>query len=200
MQTLQPPLQWQADPRWSREKLGFSNSTIGGWGCLLTCGSMLYSAALPSEITPPILNEIYKKENKYFSSGGGPKNNLWVPSMFKGIFNNSVEWVSRSVEQNKPLSAGSEAQLKQWLVSNPKHFAILKLDFDPIANDCQSHFVVAWGVASNGKVLVNDPAFNFSGTLTETSNTLYFGMKKSAYFYGKDDKDSIWRYDLVRIK
>lgn len=200
METLVTPLQWQADPRWSRSYLGFSTSTIGGWGCLLTCGSMLYSLALQREVTPLELNETFKQQNKYFAASvGGPKNNLWIPSMFYGLYEDRVKWIGRSAEQRKPLSNTSLSYLRQWLVSHPKHFAILKLDFNPVINDCQSHFVVAWGTKSNGNVLVNDPAFNYMGDLRTVSTTKYFGFTKTANFYGKTDQDSIWRYDLLEI-
>lgn len=201
METLKPPLQWQADPRWSKSKLGFSNSTIGGWGCLLTCGSMLFSLALNREVTPEGLNEEFKSKNKYFSeTAGGPKNNLWLPSMFYDIYDNCVSWISRGRELQKPQSNQGMSILRGWLLDNPKNFAILKLDFNPNLNGCQSHFVVAWGVSRFGDILVNDPAFNFSGNLRTESNTLYFGMKKTKNFYGINDQNSIWRYDLVKIK
>lgn len=201
MQTIKPPLQWQADPRWSKEKLGFSNSTIGGWGCLLTCGSMLYSSALAREVTPPELNQVFKNNGKYFADPFGlAKNNLWVPTMFYKIYRDAVQWVSRGREIQRPQSNQGMSMLRGWLKEDAKNFAILKLDFNPNINSCQSHFVVAWGVSSKGEVLVNDPAFNFSGNLRTESETVYFGMKKTKNFYGSDDQNSIWRYDLIKIK
>jgi hypothetical protein len=201
MDTIKPPLQWQADPKWSKEKLGFSNSTIGGWGCLLTCGSMIYSSALNQDIRPDSLNEIFKENKKYSASTlGGGKNNLWLPTMFYGIYEDSVEWVSRSREQQKPQSNQGMSMLRSWLMGNSKNFAILKLDFNPHINDCQSHFVLAWAVSRTGDVLVNDPAFNYSGNLRTENDTHYFGMKKTKNFYGINDQTSIWRYDLIKIK
>jgi hypothetical protein len=200
MLVLKPQLQWQADPRWSNKKLGFSNSSIGGWGCLLTCGSMLFSLALNKEVTPDSLNEEFKAKNKYFSEKpGGPKNNLWLPNMFYGVYEDSVKWLSRSREIEKPQSNQGMSMLRGWLLKNVKNFAILKLDFNPSLNGCQSHFVVAWGVSSVGDILVNDPAFNFSGNLRTESDTLYFGMRKTKSFYGTNDQLSIWRYDLLSI-
>ena len=48
-----PPL-WQKDPRWSNKLLGNSYLTIGNYGCLLTCFSMI------AEVTPDIFNNRLK--------------------------------------------------------------------------------------------------------------------------------------------
>lgn len=48
----------QRDPKWRNVKLGFSNVTIGGFGCFMTCESMLTNKWNPVEV-----NEILKKAN-----------------------------------------------------------------------------------------------------------------------------------------
>lgn len=48
-----PPL-WQNDPRWKNLKLGNSNLTIGGWGCTLSCLSII------AGVTPDVFNERLK--------------------------------------------------------------------------------------------------------------------------------------------
>ena len=50
----------QKDARWSDEKLGFGPRTIGQWGCLLTCMSMLLSR-FGENYTPAELNERLKE-------------------------------------------------------------------------------------------------------------------------------------------
>lgn len=50
----------QKDARWSGEKLGFGQRTIGEWGCLLTCMSMALSQ-FGEAYTPEMLNERLKQ-------------------------------------------------------------------------------------------------------------------------------------------
>ena len=52
---------YQKDERWAKEKLGHTNLTIGGYGCLLTCISML-DGRCPKE-----LNQIFIKIFKTFN-------------------------------------------------------------------------------------------------------------------------------------
>lgn len=49
----------QRDPRWSKIKLGFSNVTIGGYGCTITCLAMLAGT------TPDKVNEAMKRVGGY---------------------------------------------------------------------------------------------------------------------------------------
>lgn len=186
-------LQKQNDPRWASVKLGTSNSSIGGWGCLLTCYSMLFTWALRREITPDAMNQVMRVAGK-FSYG----NLLWVPSASKGLYDNCVTWKARSVEESKPLSQASYDQLRDWLRANDNNFAILKLDFKPeTPTACDTHFAVAWGVNAAGRLLVNDPAFGVCRTLAEPGTWSYYGRTRPTNYYGADDMSAIWRYDLI---
>lgn len=66
MADLQPqepafPCYNQRDEPWRNDKLGYSNiSTIGTYGCLITCVAMVASHATGEAITPPIANERLK--------------------------------------------------------------------------------------------------------------------------------------------
>lgn len=55
----------QRDPRWKDIKLGFGQTTIGGYGCFLTCLSMLVGK------TPDVVNQMLK-------SGGAFHNDLII--------------------------------------------------------------------------------------------------------------------------
>ena len=56
---------WQRDLRWTNVKLGTSNTTIGGYGCLLTCVTMYTNWLLNANYTPPEMNEIIKEKNGF---------------------------------------------------------------------------------------------------------------------------------------
>ncbi|MDQ3008822.1 MAG: hypothetical protein M3Q81_04475 [bacterium] len=58
----------QTDPRWSKEKLGFSTSSIGGYGCAITAVSNLHNALFNTNITPSQMNQELKRV-KAFSNG-----------------------------------------------------------------------------------------------------------------------------------
>lgn len=51
----------QRDPRWAKNKLGFSNLTIGGYGCTLTCLTMFLNEAGYNNLTPDYVNDELKK-------------------------------------------------------------------------------------------------------------------------------------------
>jgi hypothetical protein len=55
----------QRDPRWARLLLGNSRTTtIGGYGCKLTCLSMMVG------VMPDKVNEILKKAGAFFGKNG----------------------------------------------------------------------------------------------------------------------------------
>jgi len=82
----------QRDPRWANKKLGFSNLTIGGYGCTLTCLSSLISYVYQEEYQPDKVNDLLKKANAYV---GGLV--LWsrIPLAF-----NKLRWIKRVYAYN----------------------------------------------------------------------------------------------------
>ncbi len=55
----------QRDPRWAKKKLGFSTLTIGGYGCTLTCLTMLINQFSKIQYTPNEVNDKLKKVNAF---------------------------------------------------------------------------------------------------------------------------------------
>lgn len=192
-------LQKQNDPAWAGDKLGFSNSSLGGYGCLVTCYSMLFSFAQSRIVTPRAMNETFKTAKKFWKT-----NMLFIPDATHGIMGNCVKAVGRSVEERRPLSQASYIVLQQWLKADENNFAILKLDFTPASPaECDTHFVLAWGVSRSGNVLANDPAFGCCRSLQESGSWSYYGRTRPVDFYatpqGTDDQHCIWRYDLIKV-
>lgn len=58
---LDVPTWSQRDPRWRTKKLGFSNLTVGGYGCTLTCLSALITHVTGTSHTPDRVNDDLKK-------------------------------------------------------------------------------------------------------------------------------------------
>lgn len=62
---LDVPTYSQRDPRWKNNKLGFSNLTIGGYGCLVTALSALITHITGTPHTPDRVNEDLKKAKAF---------------------------------------------------------------------------------------------------------------------------------------
>lgn len=55
----------QRDPKWKAEKLGFSNLTIGGYGCTLTSLTCLLNYVYGASYTPNQVNNKLKELGQY---------------------------------------------------------------------------------------------------------------------------------------
>jgi len=73
---------YQNDEKWKNTKLGHSNETIGGWGCLLTSVTMMLNGMGYSE-TPETVNEKMK-------SSGGFQGAFFIPSMLPFAYPNVI--------------------------------------------------------------------------------------------------------------
>jgi hypothetical protein len=78
---------YQNDERWKNTKLGFSNETIGSWGCLLTSATMMLNGLGYNE-TPETVNEKMK-------ANGGFQGALFIPSklpyLYPGVVYKSMQ-------------------------------------------------------------------------------------------------------------
>lgn len=73
---------YQNDEKWKNTKLGHSNETIGGWGCLLTSVTMMLNGMGYNE-TPETVNEKMKKS-------GGFQGAFFIPSMLPYAYPNLI--------------------------------------------------------------------------------------------------------------
>lgn len=55
----------QRDERWKLKRLGTSTTTIGNYGCLLTCWSMMAIYFGHEDMLPDVLNELFKTKGAY---------------------------------------------------------------------------------------------------------------------------------------
>lgn len=103
----------QADPEWSRVKIGNSTSTIGNVGCLLTSLTMISNFLRGTFLTPPDTNEIGKKTPGAFQGAETVINTLagaiglTAPEQLrKRAGKNHTDDVLRSLIQNTLLKGG----------------------------------------------------------------------------------------------
>lgn len=82
----------QRDPQWISKTLGFSRLTIGNYGCVLTCLTMLLNRSFGLQLTPPQVNEKLKSVNAFTGALI-----LWarVPLAFP-----QLKWVYRDYNYN----------------------------------------------------------------------------------------------------
>jgi len=73
---------YQNDDKWKNTKLGHSNETIGGWGCLLTSVTMMLNGMGYNE-TPETVNEKMK-------ASGGFQDAFFIPSMLPYAYPNVI--------------------------------------------------------------------------------------------------------------
>lgn len=113
----------QRDARWRDIKLGTSNVTIGGYGCTITCLSML------ANLTPDVVNA------KMTMSGGYANGNLVNWTKIKGIIPTlELEWRGYTYDNNAVKSAISRYG-----------GCLVEVDFDGTERTDDRHWVVFKG-------------------------------------------------------
>jgi len=163
MKLLINPLS-QKDARWGRKRLGTGTGTIGNYGCLLTCHSMMLTY-FGHELLPDVLNEVFKTKDVF---DNGNLINFWaVANLFEDI---KVKEYYNCYDEPCNLQK-IDAQLEK------KMPVIALVDFSPTAG-VQTHFVLIIGKTEDGHYLINDPW---------TGETYYFDAKYGdpvRYIYG----------------
>jgi hypothetical protein len=118
---------YQNDDKWKNTKLGNSNETLGGWGCLLTSVTMLLNGIGYSE-TPETVNEKMK-------TAGGFSGALFMPSYLPYV------WPNVAYRDMQPCEAfPAPITLIDAAVAAGKPI-ILQVDWNKQAG-IQTHFVL----------------------------------------------------------
>jgi len=118
---------YQNDEKWKSTKLGNSNETVGGWGCLMTSTTMMLNGIGYSE-TPETVNEKMK-------ASGGFQGAFFIPSVLPYIWPNCAYRDMQPCE-NSP----APIQLIDAAVAAGKP-VILQVDWNKQAG-IQTHFVL----------------------------------------------------------
>jgi len=166
---LSVPILGQRDSRWTNLLLGFNNSlpyTIGGYGCLITCLSMMIGK------TPDQVNEILK-QNQGFVSGSGEF--IWGTSKSLGLTQTYA-----SSKYSGPVTDLGVSKAQEYLTNG---FPLLcEVDFNPIDTQEQMHFVLATGFDGEN-FYCNDP-----WTGDDTTFDKYGGFRRAVIQFRAYDK------------
>lgn len=138
----------QRDPRWAGQRLGtVDGTTIGGFGCLVTCMSML-ATYYGHTITPDVMDN-WLTDNQGYVQG-----NLYRNDAFGREFSDcSFDTVIFCTNIPAPLS-----EIDVYLQAKKPVVVMVDFDHDP-ANGVQTHFVLVTGKTEDGQYIINDPWF-----------------------------------------
>ena len=118
---------YQNDEKWKNAKLGNSNETIGGWGCLLTSVTMMLNGIGYNE-TPESVNEKMKR-------AGGFQGAFFIPSLLPYIWPKCAYRDMQPCENSPAPIAQIDAAVR---AGKP---VILQVDWNQQAG-IQTHFVL----------------------------------------------------------
>jgi len=167
---------YQNDEKWKNTKLGNSNETIGGWGCLLTSVTMMLNGMGYNE-TPETVNDKMK-------SVGGYQGAFFIPSMLPYAYPNVIYKDMQPCESFPAPVAQIDAAVA---TGKP---VILQVDWNKQAG-IQTHFVLVkekqgddyilydpykYGGDGPGKDVLLTKRYKYNGATlaTEISAVLWF--------------------------
>lgn len=139
---------YQNDEKWKSTRLGNSNETIGGWGCLLTSVTMMLNGIGYSE-TPESVNEKMKK-------AGGFQGAFFIPSVLPYV------WPNCAYRDMQPCetSPAPIAQIDAAIAAGKP--VILQVDWNKQAG-IQTHFVLVKEKKGNDYVLYDPYKYGGDG-------------------------------------
>lgn len=129
---IQTPILSQRDSRWSWKSLGFSASTIGGYGCLITCLTMLTKEG-----------DVSDTNNKMKQFGDYANGNYKSP-----FYGNLVVWANvpnalPSLKFVERLYTYDNEKAKNWLARG--YPVIVQVDGAPIGAPRVDHYIILIG-------------------------------------------------------
>lgn len=170
---------YQNDEKWKNVKLGNSNETIGGWGCLLTSVTMMLNGIGYNE-TPETVNEKMKK-------AGGFQGAFFIPSVLPYVWPNCAYRDMQPCEKSPAPIAEIDAALE---AGKP---VILQVDWNKQAG-IQTHFVLVKEKKGNDYILY-DP-YKYGGDSPEKEVLLTSRYKFNGATIGKEISAVLW-FDAV---
>lgn len=167
---------YQNDDRWKNKKLGNSNETIGGWGCLLTSVTMMLNGIGYDE-TPETVNDKMKAK-------GGFQGAFFIPSVLPYAFPNivykdmepcedfpaPVSRIDAAVAQGKPVIVQVDWNKKAGIQT---HFVLIK---EKKGDDYVIYDPYRYGGDSPDKDVLLTQRYKFNGQelASEISAVLWF--------------------------
>lgn len=151
-----PTIYSQRDNAWSGIKLGSSNVTIGGYGCLITCMAMLCKY-YGKDVNPASINQLLNQVKGY-SDGNLYKWYSGVPAIYGDIK------CTRIVDTSDHAVRDDEWALVDAELSAGRP-VITEVDFIPATSGVDMHFVLIIE-GSKGNYKVADPWYGDISELT----------------------------------
>jgi len=179
------PIQHQRDARWVNSLLGNdTQNTIGNWGCLLTCYTMLVSEATGVEQSVLDINAKARRLNMFQPAGAGCP--ACITSFDLTGLNERIALLGFSDQYiNVDLPGNELVKLQRHLdAGNP---AVVLVDINLQKPGIQSHYVLATG-RENGAVMINDPWVNDSKAVPMVPR------------YGANEPFAIWQIIYYSLK
>jgi hypothetical protein len=170
---------YQNDEKWKNVKLGNSNETLGGWGCLLTSVTMMLNGIGYNE-TPETVNEKMKK-------AGGFQGAFFIPSVLPYVWPNCAYRDMQPCEKSAAPIAEIDAALE---AGKP---VILQVDWNKQAG-IQTHFVLVKEKKGNDYILY-DP-YKYGGDSPEREVLLTSRYKFNGASIEKEISAVLW-FDAV---
>lgn len=143
---LNVPILSQRDPKWASQRLGtVDGTTIGGYGCIITCMTMLANY-YGHNLTPADMDN-WLTDNQGYVQGNLYRNDAFGREFTDCKFNNVIFCTGVSA----PLSLIDDSLRKGFPV-------VVMVDFDHDPTDgIQTHFFLIIGREDNGDYIINDP-------------------------------------------
>jgi len=143
---LNVPVLSQRDPQWASQRLGtVDGTTIGGYGCIITCMTML-AQYYGHNLTPADMDN-WLIDNQGYVQGNLYRNDAFGREFLDCSFDN----VTFCTSVPAPLS-----QIDNYLAQGKP--VVIMVDFDHDPNDgIQTHFVLIVGKDIAGNYFINDP-------------------------------------------
>lgn len=139
------PIWSQRDPRWKDTKLGFGNTTIGQYGCLVTSVAMMVSHAYIKDYTPADVNERLKEVDGFV----GSNKNLMV---FSKVVEAYPEFLKMAGLHRYPYPQSADVSL-----IGEADYAIVQVDMQVADPDLDEHWVIVVDREDDGDLVIHDP-------------------------------------------
>lgn len=152
---LNVPIFGQRDPRWANKPLGSSTSTLGGYGCLVTCLAMM-AKYYGKDTDPDRLNTALKNING-FANGNLYKWYEGITKLYTDIK------ITKLQATPLPLTSTDFNAIKAEIDAGRP--VILQVDFIPATSTVDMHFVLVVGYEGD-TIYVNDPWYGDKANLT----------------------------------
>jgi hypothetical protein len=176
---LETPVIDQRDKRWKALMLGNSDSTIGAYGCLLSCFSML------AGITPPEMNSRMIASAAFGTPGcAACANTFDVRKMLATRVPAIADYSGRY--PYSPFPAASSARLVKWLKAG--NAAVIEVDINPNNASHEMHFVLgvsAFGHGDTANIIIADPWHGDQTTLAPRYGVNLARAIVRAIYYGE---------------